>query len=177
MGDIFRRKAVVGQYAHSDYRQVEGRNVNDWLSHPDQTPLFIAAMEKSGWFKRNQDPRNSRFWKMIQSDKARMFGVFSLYEQQVIFDWIAGNATDVKPFSAPLSVETKHRVLDELNARAKDENDDSDFDDENRELEKRLASSQSAAEMMATLIELISPANHHSASGLKATRLFNGLLL
>ena len=177
MGDIFKRKAVIGQHAHSDYRQIAGRSVNDWLAHPEEMPQFIRAMENSGWFKRHQDPRNSRFWKMIQSDKAKMFGVFSPYEQGVIFDWIAGDAQDVKPFTTPIATESKHRVLEELTARARDENDDSDFDDENRELEKRLASSKSAAEMMQTLIELMSPANHHSASGLKATRLFNGLLL
>ncbi len=173
---IFARKAVVGQYAHSDYRQIAGRSVNDWLSRPEETSRFISEMEKAGWFKRHQDPRNSRFWKMIQSDKAKMFGVFSPYEQQVIFDWIAGDVENVRPFSTPFSSETKQRVLDSLQA-ANDENDASDFDAENRELERQLANSDSAAEMMATLISLISPANHHSAPGLKAIRLFNGLLL
>lgn len=173
---IFRRKAQVGQYAHSDYRQVNGCTVNNWLSQPEKMPEFIREMEQTGWFKRGQDPRQSRFWKMIQSDSARMFGVFSVYEQQVIFDWIADGAPDIKPLSVPLSPETRQRVLDSLQA-ARDENDATDFDAENRELERQLAQSQSAAQMMQTLIELISPANHHSAPGLKATRLFNGLLL
>jgi hypothetical protein len=57
MHAIFARKAVIGQYAHSDYRRVEGRTVNDWLSQPASAADFTRAMENDGWFKRGQTRR------------------------------------------------------------------------------------------------------------------------
>jgi hypothetical protein len=184
MRAIFASKGVVGQYAHSNYREVAGRSVNDWLSQPQQTMDLIAAMEGSGWFKRHQDPQNSRFWKLIQSEKAKMFGVFSAYEQQVIYDWIAGDATDVETWKRDnaaskqrhLSAATRHNLLhaqDETNG-AHEAN--SDFDAEVRDLENLLASGENLEEMVSSMIEMMSPAQHHTPSGLQSTRLFNELL-
>lgn len=87
---ILAKKSAAGQQVHSDYCRVGGRTVNEWLSDPAQIPDFLASLEERGWIKRDQDPQNSRFWKLIQGDKAEMFGVFNLYEKQVIYDWIAG---------------------------------------------------------------------------------------
>ncbi|WP_377007397.1 hypothetical protein [Comamonas endophytica] len=64
--------------------------MNDWLSTPDAMPEFLAALEKSGWIKRNQPASESRFWQLLQGERAEMFGVFSPYELQVIHDWIRG---------------------------------------------------------------------------------------
>lgn len=36
------------------------------------------------------DPGASRFWRLLVGDRAEMFGVFSDYDLQVIFDWIRG---------------------------------------------------------------------------------------
>ncbi len=177
MNEIFARKSTIGQYAHSDYRQVAGRTVNEWLSDPAQVAEFTRAMEESGWFKRHQDPRNSRFWKLIQSEKAKMFGVFSAYEQQVIFDWIAGDASDGASFQSRnatvphLSPEEKRGLL---TARGSAQLD-SDFDVEARALEESLRSA-SRQQTMATLIGLMSPALHHTAPGLRATQIFNEIL-
>jgi hypothetical protein len=79
---IFQRKGTVGQFAHSDYRRVAGRTVNDWLSEPAESKTFLEEMEDAGWFKRHQDPANSRFWKLIDNDRGKMFGVFNAYERQ-----------------------------------------------------------------------------------------------
>lgn len=183
---IFARKGAFGQYAHSDYRRVAGRTVNDWLSDPAQTAAFLLEMEKEGWFKRHQDPQNSRFWKLIEGDKARMFGVFTPYEQQVIFDWIAGDAADdgatgtrfkrlsTKPLQGDAQTPFVSLESDEKpqwkNASA------SDFDAEVRALQHDIARATSQQEVIETLIALLSPANHHSAAGLMATRIFNDML-
>ncbi|MES2459032.1 MAG: iron-containing redox enzyme family protein [Armatimonadota bacterium] len=175
---VFARKASIGQYVHSDYRLIAGRTVNDWLSDPAQIPAFVAAMEESGWFKRHQDPENSRFWKLIQSEKAKMFGVFSAYEQQVIHDWIVGDAADrlagdlkpVRPSRLPFDV--KQRLREEMSGTATRKDDD--FDAEVRALEENLSTDREA--VMATLIGLMSPTLHHTASGLAATRMFNEIL-
>ncbi len=178
MRDVFARKASIGQYVHSDYRLIAGRTVNDWLSEPEKIAEFVCAMEESGWFKRHQDPENSRFWKLIQSEKAKMFGVFSAYEQQVIHDWIVGDAQDrlagsLKPVRlSRLPFDVKQRLREEMSGSAAPR--DTDFDAEVRALEENLSTDREA--MMATLIALMSPALHHTASGLAATRMFNEIL-
>ncbi len=176
---IFARKSVVGQFAHSDYRLVAGRTVNEWLSDPSQTADFIAAMEAEGWFKRHQDPQISRFWKLIEGEKAKMFGVFSAYEQQVIYDWIAGDA--VEEFSGAargprLSLETKQRLLEAAETQAAKPPGDNDFDAEVRILERSLTSAVDQQDAMSKLIAMMSPAQHHTPPGLMATRIFNDVL-
>jgi hypothetical protein len=150
-------------------------HVNDWLSDPGQAAAFLAAMEESGWFKRHQDPENSRFWKMIQSEKARMFGVFSAYEQQVIHDWIVGDAADrlgdlkpVRPSRLPFDV--KQRLREEM-AGPLPRRKATTSTPKSVPLEENLSADREA--VMATLISLMSPAMHHTASGLAATRMFN----
>lgn len=177
MTAIFARKGAVGQYAHSDYRRVEGRTVNEWLSRPELVSEFTHAMEREGWFQRHQDPANSRFWRLIHSEKAKMFGVFNAYEQQVIYDWIAGDAPreGFERQSAPgaLTFEQKQRLRHTPGLLL---DGDTDFDEEVRALEHKLAGAINQQQTMQTLIELMSPALHHSAAGLKATRIFNDVL-
>ena len=187
MSAIFQRKAAIGQHVHSNYRRIEGRTVNEWLSDPAQMPEFMAAMEKTGWLSRHQDPRKNRFWKMIQSEKANMYGVFSAYEQQVIYDWIAGDATGNFPSDAKiatladrsLSPEDKQRFLHSHQTVTKPSTpgalSGSDFDNEERALEASLKS-RGTHETIQTLIALMSPDKHHSAPGLAATRIFNELV-
>lgn len=178
---IFARKGIVGQYAHSDGRRVAGRTVNEWLSDAEHTAEFLHAMEKDGWFVRHQEPERSRFWRLIQSEKAKMFGVFNAYEQQVIYDWIRGDAA--REYSDTYSAPTPHREFSSevrirfdssqvWNHTASDAND---FDAELRDFQKRLTSSSNPQQVLSTLIESMSPANHHSDSGLAATRIFNAL--
>ncbi len=89
---ILAEKSVVGNQVHSDYCKVAGRAINDWLRNPAEMPVFLQALQQTGWIRRHEAPENSRFWKLIQGERADMFGVFSAYEQQVIWDWINGDA-------------------------------------------------------------------------------------
>jgi hypothetical protein len=179
MQEIFTRKGMIGRYTHSNYRRIAGRGINDWLSTPEQMPEFLNAMESEGWFKRHDDPRQSRFWKMIQSEKAKMFGVFSAYEQQVIFDWIAGDAVEdfcrdarLSPSTLrpQVSFEDKQRFL---HGAPPHTSSGDDFDAEVRALESDLLSAPDTRATMKILIALMSPARHHSSAGLAATRIYN----
>ncbi|TCS39392.1 heme oxygenase-like protein [Paucimonas lemoignei] len=193
-------KAAVGAHLHSDYCRVGGRTVNDWLSAPGQLPAFLASLEQTGWIKRHQDPQNSRFWKLIQGERAAMFGVFNAYEQQLIHDWIGGDWITEKrapeeggpPRQLTFRAQQRLRgLLDQgrnappqgfpvrgvmrTHIRHQMPNDANDFNADLRELEQRLAASSSQEEMMTTLIELMSPETHHTAPGLMATRIFSRL--
>lgn len=88
---ILSRKGKLGSLVHSDYCRISGRTVSDWLSNPHDMPRFLDALQETGWIKRHAPPKESRFWSLIQGDSAKMFGVFSRYEQQVLYDWIAGD--------------------------------------------------------------------------------------
>lgn len=97
---ILRHKARSGSGAHSDYCRVAGRNVNEWLSEPQQLPDFLQALQQAGWIRRGEPAENSRFWKLLQGERAEMFGVFSSYELQVVHDWLRGDASaDGQPYT------------------------------------------------------------------------------
>lgn len=89
--DILHHKAKYGQYAHSDYCRHGGKTVNEWLSDVNEIPKFTEVLKNKGWIKIDEDPSLSRFWHLIHGDEALMFGVFTPAEQQIIYDWIAGN--------------------------------------------------------------------------------------
>jgi hypothetical protein len=197
--NILAKKSTIGQHAHSDYCRVAGRTINAWLNEPSQIPAFLAGLEQAGWLKRHEDPANSRFWKLIQSEKAEMFGVFSSYEQQVIHDWIAGDSghdreagtqhrlmsykarqrmldtLDGKPAASP-AVEPVRGIIRRHRSRRPGDNAENDFNIELRALEEQLAACHSREEKMAMLTDLMSPADHHTAPGLMATRIFTKMM-
>lgn len=98
--DMLERKRSFGQHMHSDYCRLEGRTINQWLAQPGQSLAFLAALQHKGWIRRNADPSESRFWRLIDGPGAVMFGVFSGYEMQLLHDWIAGDwqGQTVNPF-------------------------------------------------------------------------------
>ena len=194
---ILGAKTAVGKNMHSDYCKVGGRSLNDWMADPRQVPALLSALEAQGWFTRGQAPEDSRFWALIQGDHAQMFGVFSAYEQQVMHDWIA---TPPQPHTATaLPRVASHRArqrtagaIGTFGAQVRKVRDTFDrgiirlrFPDgargqesitcELRLLEAKLAAADSKEEAIAMLIALMSPANHHSAAGLMATRVFSRL--
>lgn len=85
------RKRSYGQCMHSDRYRLQGRTINQWLAEPGAMPGFLDALQAQGWIKRDTDPRQSRFWSLIEGPTAAMFGVFDAYEKQLWYDWIAGN--------------------------------------------------------------------------------------
>ena len=186
---ILAAKAVAGQNMHSDYCRVAGRSINDWLSTPQQIPSMLAELEKAGWIQRGEPAENSRFWRLIQSERAEMFGVFSAYEQQVLKDWItAAPRADGQAAPAPrvLSYRARQRSLDTFGLQQAPRSQDGPrgvirrHQDENhgelRQLEQRIAARGSKEAAMTLLQSLMTPAGHHSASGLMATRIFRQLL-
>ena len=186
---ILEQKSVVGKNMHSDYCRVAGRSVNEWLGESGQIPGFLAAMETAGWIKRGQEVEHSRFWRLIEGERAEMFGVFSAYEQQVLRDWIERSpGSDIKE-ERVLSHRARQRTLDNLGQHADRSGDfperglirrraarDSGSESELALLEQRVAASAGKGEAMALLLELMTPARHHSAPGLMATRMYSQLL-
>lgn len=99
-GELFaalERKRGFGQFMHSDHCKLQGRTVNQWLAGSEAIAEFVQAMQAQGWIKRNQAPDQSRFWGLIEGPSAAMFGVFSAYEKQLWYDWIAGDWQGPKP--------------------------------------------------------------------------------
>ena len=194
---IMAAKSVVGKNMHSDYCRVGGRSINDWLADPQQIPGMLSALETAGWIKRGEPADNSRFWKLIQSERAEMFGVFNAYEQQVLSDWIEATPADATPVPAPrvLSHRARHRALDALglhhsprphgagvrgvfrhHLQTEGSANDAGFGAELRQLEQRLANMGSKQAAMTLLQSHMTPATHHSALGLMATRMFCRLI-
>ncbi len=186
--NILSRKRMSGQGAHSDYCRVAGRSVNDWLAQPDGIPAFLAALEQAGWIKRNAPAHASRFWKLLQGDKAEMFGVFSPYELQVIHDWIRGNASaDGQAHDEPALLSGRRRASFRAQSRLalhqagpsnpghlkgldslKDEAPDPDL----QALKAELAASVDAKAHRQWLVRAMAPDLHWTPAGLYATRRF-----
>ena len=185
---VFSRKRVTGRGAHSDYCRVAGRSINDWLAESGSMAAFLAALEQAGWIKRGTVPAQSRFWKLLQGEKAEMFGVFSPYELQIIHDWIRGDASaDGQAYDEPALPEersrTTFRVHDRL-ARHRtaisnpgklnvfDASDDEVLDVDLQALQIELAGSTSIAAQQRLLTKAMSPWLHWTPAGMYATRRF-----
>jgi len=186
---ILEHKSVVGKNMHSDYCRVAGRSVNDWLAEAGQIPAFLAALETAGWIQRGQDVEHSRFWRLIEGERAEMFGVFSSYEQQVLRDWIVSVPGSRATPERVLSHRARQRTLDNLGQHAdrsgnfperglirRNASRDSGSENELALLEQRVAEAAGKGEAMALLLELMAPDQHHSAAGLMATRMYSQLL-
>jgi hypothetical protein len=190
---IMAQKSTVGKNMHSDYCRVAGRSVNDWLAEPGQIPGFLAALETAGWIKRGEEVEHSRFWRLIEGERAEMFGVFSAYEQQVLRDWIVTAPGATAKQERTLTWRARQRTLDNLGQHAERSGNfperglirrraaryaesDRESDNELGLLEGRVAAAAGKAEAMALLLELMTPASHHGAAGLMATRMYTQLL-
>lgn len=182
MVKVLSGKSVVGQHMHSDFCRVGGRTVNDWLSDPARIPELLQALQQNGWITRHAPPGDSRFWRLIEGERAEMFGVFNAYEKQVIHDWILGDvaAGGAQPRSGrQLTFRARQRLLHALEPHAAAQGGQAEgleTDADVRALEARLAQTQSRQDMMETLTTLMSPAMHHTPCGLMATRVFNWML-
>jgi hypothetical protein len=188
---LFAEKSLVGKEAHSDYCRIGGRPINDWLSDPAKIPAFLDALIERDWIRRGEDPQNSRFWRLLQGERAEMFGVFSAYEQQVIYDWIADGWEGAQ--RRQISFRARQRLMDTLGepapadwhgvrgvlrnpAQRSAAENQTDFNVELRTLEETLAGLESREEAMRLLTQLMSPASHHSPAGLMATRIYSRML-
>jgi hypothetical protein len=178
---ILSRKSLAGHGAHPDYCHVAGRSVNDWLSQPSHIPGFLAALQDTGWIKRGAPAAESRFWGLLQGERAGMFGVFSPYELQVLHDWLRGEASaDGQAYSesAPASGRRpSFRAAARLAALrqdgAGDMPDEDLLDSDLQQLKRQLAATPDAQAAARLLVEAMSPSTHWTPAGLYATRLFD----
>ncbi len=191
--DIFSRKSVTGHGAHSDYCRVAGRGINDWLAQPGNIPGFLAALRQAGWIKRGAPVQESRFWKLLQGERAEMFGVFSPYELQLIHDWIRGDASaDGQAYDEPALAPGQRRAsfratnrlerqpTDVPKSRQSQEMLDSmdsmdSMDTDLQTLRARLETAGSVGQKKQLLVPAMSPARHWTPTGLYATRRFRQL--
>ncbi|HGM5578929.1 TPA: iron-containing redox enzyme family protein [Pseudomonas putida] len=142
------RKRLYGQCMHSDRCRLQGRTINQWLAEPGAMPGFLDALQAQGWIKRHSDPRQSRFWSLIEGPVAAMFGVFDAYEKQLWHDWIAGTWQGAGV----------RRVLPGQWEQA-------------LKLDEQVPGEEQTADM-AALIEAMAGNRHSSPQGLRATRAF-----
>ena len=128
-----------------------------------------------------------------------MFGVFNVYEQQILHDWIVTaphaatlkETPDVVPhiFTHRAQQRTLYSVGQHTERRprsgaargiirhrfAPDADGKQECNSELRLLEKQLSLLNSKEEAMQILTKLMSPTRHHTSSGLMATRVFSKL--
>jgi len=185
---VLQSKASIGQYMHANHCVIGDKSINAWLADADQVARLLSVMERTGWITRHQDPEQSRFWQMITADKAPMFGVFTAYERQVLYDWIAGEALERLPRLARLGapwrmaqkpslpqtseVPPHGNIYDLRSGRrvAQALQVDNDFHQDQLSLERYLHGL--GQKRMDFLIDWLSPAKHHTPLGLCATRYF-----
>lgn len=179
---IFSQKSAAGHGAHSDYCRVAGRHVNDWLAAPDGIPAFLDALQEQGWIRRGEPVENSRFWGLLQGQRADMFGVFSHYELQLIHDWIRGEASvDGRAYDTPRSA-SGHLKRPSFRAASRRAHPGGEFalaqvsepdllDTDLPALLSNLAQLDEAGQNK-LLVDAMSPSRHWTPAGLYATRLF-----
>ena len=175
---IFSRKSATGHGAHSDYCRVAGRSINDWLGRSDSIPAFLAALRQAGWIKRGAPAQESRFWKLLQGERAEMFGVFSPYELQLIHDWIRGVASaDGQAYDEPTLAAGQRRASFRGTARlARQPSVVAHLlDPDLQTMQARIEATDDAAQKKQLLVQAMAPDRHWTPAGLYATRLFRQL--
>lgn len=164
---MLRHKSEVGRFMHADNARIEGRTVNEWLSTPRHLGDFLDALTRAGWIKRNQDPNQSRFWRMIAASNGVMAGVFNRAEQRLIYDWICGD-------SQPEDNEIPNvgRISRRRAARA----DNTDINNDVLRLQHQLRQFDDPAATLDYLLPYLSPSLHYTPVGLAATQIFRETL-
>ncbi|MBK6004888.1 iron-containing redox enzyme family protein [Ramlibacter ginsenosidimutans] len=178
---ILARKATTGQGAHSEYCRIAGRGINDWLAAPEQMPGFVTALEQAGWIRFGEPAEASRFWRLLQGERAEMFGVSSTYELQVLHDWMRGAASaDGRPFTeaAPTGGTPKRRATFRAGVRGRGVPAEAAGDplDPDLTLLREQMRTADDGTRTALLLRAMSPAQHWTPAGLEATRVFWGEL-
>jgi hypothetical protein len=168
---VLRKKSALGRFMHSGHTRFAGRDVNEWLAEPGRVPGFLSVLQQRGWIKRHQNPDTSPFWRLIEGPRARMFGVFSTRQRQLIYDWIAGDWTRRGDTADPVRPCSSRPPRSSTGSVAPDDN----FDAEIRLLKRRLAGEPDRGARLRMLVPLLAPALHSTHSGLFATRTFGRL--
>lgn len=191
---ILQAKATIGRFMHANRCEIAGKSINAWLADSDQMVPFLHAMEKTGWIKRHHAPEESPFWKTFAGEKAPMFGVFTAYEQQVLYDWIAGDALENMPMlgrlGRPWRMVEKQGLAREAGKNNPHDNVydlrtggriarlpvSHDFNQDQVSFECHVHSMDDGQALMEFLAGWLSPGKHHTPLGLCATRYFKSYL-
>jgi hypothetical protein len=164
--NVFRKKASVGKFMHASQYKLGAYSINEWLSDPQKIPQLLHALVEAGWMTRNQDPAQSRFWKLMEGEHASMFGVFTPYEKQLMYDWMAGDALDTLPRQARLGEHWRKRGM----AGNSGQLAETSFATLQSLIEPALLTQPSR--QMHKMAKWLAPGQHHTSAGLAATRLY-----
>ncbi|MEW9150947.1 hypothetical protein AB2762_12960 [Acinetobacter indicus] len=145
---------------HNNRCRFAQASVNEWLSNDQKVVEFLQVLQDKQWIKRGQHPSESRFWQLIHNEEGKMFGVFSVAEQQIIYDWIAQAYTERRaPFKAVTPVQqVDDYIVDYFNSS------------EQQALQQQLKLARSAEEKINLLLPYLAPHQHHNPTGSWATR-------
>jgi len=165
---ILKRKALVGQLIHNETRQFGCKTINQWLSNPDDIAGLITHLTEQKWIKFNTDPEQSVFWRMINEENGKMFGVFNPVERQIIHDWIAGSDHSSNFLAYSRELKNSQRIQDYLFSYISDGELDA--------LQERVLQSSDLAIKICKLTPFLAPDSHYKSIGLWSTRKYVELL-
>jgi len=165
---ILKRQALVGQLIHNETRQLGCKTINQWLSNPDDIAGLINHLTEQKWIKFNTDPEQSVFWRMINEENGKMFGVFNPVERQIIHDWIAGSDHSSNFLAYSRELKNSQRIQDYLFSYISDGELDA--------LQERVLQSSDLAIKICKLTPFLAPDSHHKSIGLWSTRKYVELL-
>ncbi|MEQ1107056.1 iron-containing redox enzyme family protein [Acinetobacter seifertii] len=165
---ILKRKALVGQLIHNETRQFGCKTINQWLSNPDDIAGLITHLTEQKWIKFNTDPEQSVFWRMINEENGKMFGVFNPVERQIIHDWIAGSDHSSNFLAYSRELKNSQRIQDYLFSYISD--------GELNALQERVLQSSDLAIKICKLTPFLAPDSHYKSIGLWSTRKYVELL-
>lgn len=166
--EFLKRKALVGQLIHNETRQFGCKTINQWLSNPDDIAGLITHLTEHKWIKFNTDPEQSVFWRMINEENGKMFGVFNPVERQIIHDWIAGSDHSSNFLAYSRELKNSQRIQDYLFSYISDGELDA--------LQERVQQSNDLAIKICKLTPFLAPDSHHKSIGLWSTRKYVELL-
>lgn len=162
---ILIKKAKVGRFIHADKCRIENRKINEWLQDAESVVAFLDTLIRKNWIKLNEDVHESRFWKLIDDDRGKMFGVFSYPEKQMIYDWIQGSG-----HTSTKSVQRWRHQPGQQNPNQ--EGADNGVDFELTFLKKAYHSETDFQKRMNMLLPYLAPHTHSTQAGLWATDQF-----
>lgn len=165
---ILKRKALVGQLVHNEKHQIGCKTVNQWLANPHEIGSFIRQLTENKWIKLNTDPEESLFWRLINHEDGKMYGVFNSTEKQIIHDWIAGEQYSSSYLPYKPNIDNEQHIHQYLFSYISD--------GELESLQTRVNQTQNLALKLCKLIPFLAPDSHHKSIGLWSTQKYVELL-
>lgn len=159
---ILKRKALIGNVIHNEKCKFNNKTINSWLASPDSVEEFVEVLIDKKWIKLGCDPEESRFWKLINQEEGKMFGVFTATEKQIIYDWIAGESAqdaDLNARRIQLDHKDKNNYMFSFLS-----------DGELEDIQHQIYETGNLAMKINKLLPYLAPHAHHSETGLWCTQ-------